>query len=90
MPFSKCPARGTLEIPEADETTKMDEDFWAEVDVEAVEPDQFRAVLVLGLRTRLGDDNDVIRIPLTGEHPTADEARAAARAAIAAMGQGGQ
>lgn len=65
------------------------DEFWADVEVEPVGEELFRAVLVLGLGR--GEENeDPIRIPLAGEHPTAEEARAAARSAIKAMAAGGQ
>ncbi len=66
----------------------MDEQFWANVEVENLGLDVYRAVLVLGLGVSEGDDEGVVRVPLAGEHPTAQEARAAARAAIRAMAQG--
>ncbi|WP_343630663.1 hypothetical protein [Roseateles sp.] len=67
-----------------------DDEFWVDVEVEPVGADLFRAVLVLGIREAEGPEEVPARIPLAGEHPSADEARAAARAAIKAMAGGGQ
>ncbi|WP_423596471.1 hypothetical protein [Roseateles sp. MS654] len=64
-----------------------DDGFWADVEVEPVGEALFRAMLVLGL-SRSSEGEDPIRIPLAGEHPTAEDARAAARSAIKVMAEG--
>lgn len=69
------------------EAVRMGEPYWADVEVECVGQDLYRAVLVLGLGVREGGDEDIVRVPLLGEHPTAEEARLGARAAISAMAQ---
>ncbi len=61
----------------------------ADVEVQPVGEALFRAVLVLGL-SRGAQGEDPIRIPLAGEHPTAEEACAAAQSAIKAMAEGRQ
>ena len=66
----------------------MDEDlqFFAMLETEEVGVGLFRAVLVMGADD--GSPDGVLRVPLAGEHPTAEDAVAAAKRAIKAMAGG--
>lgn len=59
------------------------QDFQASIETVEVRPELFRAVLVLSRGDAEGDE--AVRIELAGEHPSPEEARVAARAAISAM-----
>ncbi len=62
--------------------------FWADVEVEQLPSGLFRGVLVMGSSDE--SPEDALRIPLAGEHETAEDARLATRQAIEAMSVGGQ
>lgn len=62
-----------------------EESFAARIETERLGPESFRAVLVM--ITSQGGEDGMLRIPLAGEHPTALEARFAAKLAIEAMGR---
>lgn len=47
----------------------MGEPYWADVEVDCVGQDLYRAVLVLGLGVREGGDEDVVRVPYSGSIP---------------------
>lgn len=65
----------------------MDENlqYFATLETEEVAVGLFRAVLVMGAD---GSPDGVLRVPLAGEHPTAEDAVAAAKMAIKAMAGG--
>ena len=60
-----------------------DATFAARIETEQVGPDLYRAILVMVMQED-GED-EVVRVPLAGEHPTAREAEFAAKLAIEAM-----
>lgn len=57
--------------------------FATQIETEQVGPDLYRAILVMSVRA--DGVEDVVRIPLAGEHPTRLEAEFAAQLAIEAM-----
>lgn len=65
------------------ETLSEDATFAAQIETEQVGPDLYRAILVMSVRA--DGEEDVVRIPLAGEHPTRLEAEFAAQLAIEAM-----
>lgn len=65
------------------EEASEDATFAAQIETEQVGPDLYRAILVMSVRA--DGEEDVVRIPLAGEHPTRLEAEFAAQLAIEAM-----
>lgn len=57
--------------------------FSARIETELAGPDLYRAIVVLAVQE--DGEEEVVRVPLAGEHPSRREAEFAARLAIEAM-----
>lgn len=62
--------------------TPKDAGFVGRIETELVGPDLYRAVSVMDVRE--DGEEDIVRVPLAGEHPSRCEAEVAARLAIEA------
>ena len=60
-----------------------DEQFWADVEVQPTEDGMWQPVLIVGKGE--GESAEEVRVPLTGAYPEPEQAKEAAKDAIAAM-----